>query len=1196
MFAKLRNHAFPVMISMVLLWIVPLAGQVLKGSISGTVTDPQGAVISGAQAKATNTSTNTTFTTTSDSAGFFRFSLIPAGTYKVEVSAAGFKTTAQNQIPVSAGRDSGLGTLALAVGDTGTTVEVTASTPLIESTQSQVTNTFTSETLSTFAGIQDNEGLDNLALFVPGVSSSRDNNFSNTNGGLGFSSNGLRGRNNDQQIDGQNNNDNSVAGPGVFLSDPNWVNQYVIVTNNFGPEYGRNSGSVVNLITKGGSNAWHGSVYGAENNSILNAMSNFQKNFDTDALGNRLNKPPQLNDIFSGIQAGGAVVKNRVFVSGGFNNENINVDNPFTSGGITPTPAGLATLSACPLSVTGMQALAALKQFGPFGVTGGNPIPSSIVVNDVANPVTGAVICPGVQFGTVTRTLTTPDHIYDFYGRTDVQFGRDTLVGRYLYNKNTFFNLDDGVQGAAAGYPFNEPALGQAALLSWTHNFGARMVNEARASFSRLNVEFGGNTIGNTVPLAGQLNQALANVTFNSPANLGFGPDNIFPQQRIVNTWQGQDNWNYVVGKNTFKAGVNFTYQRSPSTFLPIVNGTFRFSNWNDFFTNTPNRVRVANGPSLLDFREYDTFLYVGDDYKLSRSLTLNLGVTWTYYGQPANLFNNLTVARESNPATAFWNPAVPFADRVDPRIGTIKNSFGPSVGFAYAPQWGGFFGNGKTVFRGGYRLSYDPPFYNIYSNVATSAPLVFLQSFTTTTPTNANNLPLLAAPTGPNVRQQLSPFLTLGAFDPRTQAETTITPRFQPDHVHSWSFGIEREVTRNSAFEARYVGNKGINLFQSIDGNPFIADLQAQFPQFVPPGLTPCPATEQIGPGAGTDIGRVNCGPGVLRTRSNTGFSNYNAVQVEFRANNMLKQLTMRTGYTWSKTLDNVSEIFSTGLAGNTVAFPQNPISPQKGEYSFSGLDYPNTWFLLVAEQLPFFREQHGLLGHTLGGWTVSADYLIQSGQRYTPAQVSEVAALTGAGNFFDSSFIGAFVGTDTARPFIGNNSITQTAVGAFAGDACAALGVTGHEPVCTMSPTQLISVNSLNDTPAGVNAIPVSVNKNQVRFIMNGGTAESVFGTPFGNMPRNSVQDEITNIANLSVSKRIKFSERVAFEFRATSVNVLNHPNFASIDPFIEDAGLFSAGTGFGNPRVTNDVPGSINFPVQASRRLIFGGTITF
>jgi len=1180
-------------------------GQVLKGSISGTAVDQNNAVIPGATVKATNNNTGAILKTTTDSSGSFRFSLIPAGIYKVETSATGFQTSVQNTVEVSAGRDSSV-SMKLTVGEATTTIEVTAESPLIDTTQSQVTNTFNNAAITTFAGVQENEGLDNLALFVPGVSPSRDNNFSNLNGGTGFSVNGLRGRNNDQQIDGQNNNDNSVAGPGVFVTDTEWVNQYVLVTNQFGPEYGRNAGSVVNIITKGGGNAWHGSVYGSENNSVFNAMTNFQKNFDTDASGNPLTKPPRMNDEFTGFQLGGPWIKNKFFLSGGFNQEMISTNNPFASSGVTPTPAGLAQLAGCFPGGASAQAVSALTNFGPFGVKGGSPVATNVTSTDVLNPVTGAVACPAVPFGNVVRVLSTPDHIYDFYARTDLQLGSDTIVGRYIYNRNTFFNLDDGANGAVAGYPFNEPALGQAVLASWTHNFGAHMVNEARVSFGRLNVDFGGNSIGNTLPPTSQLDTALTNVTFNNPgANLGYGPATNLPQQRIVNTWQAQDNWNYVMGKHQIKAGVNWTYQRSPNIFLPNINGQFRFTDWDNYFANTPNRLRLAEGPSQLDFREYDTFLYVGDDWKVRQSLTINLGLTCTYYGQPANLFNQLTTQRQTNPATAFWNTSLPLSVTTDPKIPTVKDAIGPSIGFAWAPLGGGkLTGNGKTVVRGGYRYLYDPPFYNIYLNVATSAPAVFLQS---TAGAAANAQPLPAIPTGPNVRSQLASGLQLGVFDPRTQNQTTIAPNFGPDRVQTWTLGIQREVTRNSAIEARYVGNHAKNLFQSVDGNPFIADLQRDFPQFVPPGLTPCPATQQSPPFplAGspavptpTDLGRQNCGNGVLRQRANSGFSNYNGVQIEFRANNLANQLTLRTGYTYSKTSDNVSEIFSTGVAGNTNAFPQNPTQPQNGEYSFSGLDYPNTWSLLIAEQVPFFKEQHGVMGHLLGGWVFSANYFLQSGQRYTPSQVSEIAVATAAGNYYDSAFINAFVGFDTARPFIGNLGAPQTSIGIFGGDACALFGSgTGTEPICNPAlATTLLSENAININ--GVGAAPVPVTSKQVRFIVNGGSAQQVFGTPFGNMPRNIVSDAISNIVNLSVSKRFRISERTSFEFRTAFVNLLNHPDYASIDPFVEDA----SGTprapffGFGDPTVTNNVPGTINFPVSASRRIVFGGVVRF
>ena len=209
------------------------------------------------------------------------------------------------------------------------------SPPLLRSSKpikAQVTNTFSGTTLTTFAGIQENQGLDNLALFVPGVVSVRDNGFSNTNGGQGFSSNGLRGRNNDQQIDGQNNNDNSVGGPGLFVSDVEFVQQYVLVTNNFGPEYGRNAGSVVNIITKSGGNAWHGSIYESENNSILNSLNNSQRQgFITDAAGNNLTKQPRLNDEFGGFTIGGPIVKNKAFIFGGFDQEIISTKSIFQS-------------------------------------------------------------------------------------------------------------------------------------------------------------------------------------------------------------------------------------------------------------------------------------------------------------------------------------------------------------------------------------------------------------------------------------------------------------------------------------------------------------------------------------------------------------------------------------------------------------------------------------------------------------------------------------------------------------------------------------------------------------------------------------------------------------------------------------------------------------------------------------------------
>jgi hypothetical protein len=1187
---KLRYFASFFAITLALVWGIPSMGQVGKGSISGSVIDPQGAVVPGAQIKAKNVDTGIVSSTTTDGSGVFRLNSIPVGTYKVEVTAQGFKTATTNGVAVGVGQDSGMGSVHMSVGEMSTSIEVTADAPLIETTQAQISSTFSGTTLSSFAGIQENEGLDRLALFVPGVAATRSDNFSNTNG-TGFSSNGLRGRNNDQEIDGQNNNDNSVGGPGLFLSNPEFVGQYVIVTNNFGPEYGRNAGSVVNIITKSGSNAWHGSVFGQENNSYLNALSNTQKNTaqpgsatPANPAGTPFSGPPRSNNEFSGGTVGGPILKNKAFLFAGLDNQIISGSSVFTSSALSPTPAGLATLAACP-SISPV-ALSILQKFGPYAFTFGKPTPRNPTLVSVPTSTTP---CAGVQEGGVTRVVNSPAHGFDLVTRSDFQLGNDSFSTRYLFNRNNNFNLSDN---GAAGWVFNQPALSQAVLTSWTHNFSSRMVNEVRVGFDRLNVEFGGGPLNQFEPTSANIQNAFTNISFQTGNGLGIGPATNIPQARLVNTWQAQDNWNYVLGKHALKAGVNWTYQRSPNTFLPTLNGQFRFASLSQFLggsstlaADTPNRVQIANGNPVLDFREYDTFLYFGDDWKISQHLTLNLGLTWTYYGSPENLFNQLTTQRESNSATAFWLQSLPIAARTFPTVPSITNSFGPSVGFAYSPQWGGFItGHGKTTIRGGYRLLYDPPFYNIFLNESSSAPQTFLQTITT----GLAAFPLPAVPTGPNVRALLSSALLKNTFDPRTLSETNTSPNFGPDKVHTWSFGFEREIGKNTAVEARYVGNHGTDLFQTVDGNPYVGtaaapgQLQAGL---LPAGTNSCAATVQSGPGAGTDLGRLACGFGALRTRNNGGYSNYEALQTEFRANNMFKQLTMRTGFTWSKTLDNVSEIFATGTAGNTLFAAQNPFNPGAGEYANSGLNIPFVWSILFNEQIPFFKEQHGIVGHVLGGWSVSADYLLGSGQGYTPEQGNaEALASSPFGNVYDTNWVAAFVGIDVARPFAGSSSAPANTVGAFAHDACISTAVAcsaANKTALLALPTNtLVSINALN------NGTISPVTNSQVRYIMNTASAQTIFGTPFGNVPRNPASDAISNIVNFSVYKNMRLGEHATFEMHATALNAFNHFNFGSVVPNLEFAGVGSFGADFANPKVT----------AANGRTLFVGGVVRF
>src|ERR1700737_2066656 len=247
---------------------------IATGSISGTVADPSGAVVPGAKVTAANLATNTVSTGVTNNDGLFALRSLPPGSYKITIDAPNFRTAILDKIDVFSSRDTDLGTAKLELGKLGETVQVEGAAPIIEASTSQVTTSFDSKAV---ADLPISGGFDALTLFIPGVADSGDNSFSNTNG-ASFSSNGLRGRSNNFQIDGQSNNDNSVAGPSIFLGNQDALDEVTVITNNFSIEYGRASGSVVNYVTKSGTNEFHGSAFEYYTGSFMDSHANEEKN------------------------------------------------------------------------------------------------------------------------------------------------------------------------------------------------------------------------------------------------------------------------------------------------------------------------------------------------------------------------------------------------------------------------------------------------------------------------------------------------------------------------------------------------------------------------------------------------------------------------------------------------------------------------------------------------------------------------------------------------------------------------------------------------------------------------------------------------------------------------------------------------------------------------------------------------------
>ena len=252
----LRRLALATTVLIVFTGLNAIAQGIITGSITGTAADSTGAVIPSAKVTATNTATNVTISSISGADGSFSFKDVAVGQYTIVISAADFSTLTLHNVEVDAGRVQGLGVEKLQTGSAQTEVEVSTAQNILETAQSQVTTTFDTQAVT---NLPTAGGFDELALLIPGVVDTHDDNFSNSNG-ANFSVNGERGRANNFEIDGQSNNDTSITGPQVFFGNDEAIAEVQIITNSFSAQYGRNAGSVVNYITKSGTNTVHGSA------------------------------------------------------------------------------------------------------------------------------------------------------------------------------------------------------------------------------------------------------------------------------------------------------------------------------------------------------------------------------------------------------------------------------------------------------------------------------------------------------------------------------------------------------------------------------------------------------------------------------------------------------------------------------------------------------------------------------------------------------------------------------------------------------------------------------------------------------------------------------------------------------------------------------------------------------------------------
>ena len=1221
---------------------LPAFAQATTGTLRGTVTDPNGGVVAGATITARNQSTNNSSPATTNGEGGFVISNLAPGAYTVTVEAiSGFSKKVVTDVNVPIGTTTDL-PIALAVGSPSETVTVTSTgEEIITRDQAQISTTFETRKIEDLPSNGAGGGLDTLALLAPGVVASR-NSGVNTDG-AGLSVNGNRGRSNNFQIDGSDNNDLSIGGPSFFVDNQSQVAEYQIITNNFSAQYGRNSGSVVNIVTRSGGNEYHGELFEYHQDWYnLNSLNNIERR------NGQLKPSRNLYNAYGG--SGGGPILLPVFGEGGksiwkgtdrafFFVTYQGIRNPSTfiarGTGLAFLPSEFSRLTT---AFPGNTAIADITTLGPFAATHGNvrprtdnaqvlalggtvpsrfffgtlptgcsaraigvsaPVPVGTnglpcgTYTTFINPATGAPFLTGGSYDVINLgSAAVPNLFQAAYAERDYSApftenewsyritvratNKDNIDFRHLNQKQLFVNNG----GQSNGFSYDVPATSKNLGGTWTRQFSNSIVNEFKATTQDLRVEFGGadSAFGVfAVPKPADIGSTIAAISFGGNlsgarsasvlATIGHATN--IPQGRLVKVYQYADTLSWSKGKHSFVFGAEYKHLVNKVPFLPLYQGQFVFSQAANSVTrlvnNAPSTINLTAGDPVTTYKEDDQYYFVQDDFKFRPNLTLNIGVRYEYTGQPINQLHDITVARESGTPKAIFDPALPLSLRTVPFIPPDKNNFAPRVGFAYTPHfWKRLFGEDATVIRGGFAIAYDPAFYNILLNLQNVAPYsaaLQLSTANALASTTTSPLPLPLNPTGDHNQAvaSASGVLPLGKLDPRYLAQTQVAANFHAPYSEQFSLGIQRQVNRSNVFEIGYVGTAGVGLFQNVNNNFFIKPMVNGLPNLFGTGINFPSFSNLLPPGtifqtcvndpATLFVDESTCNGRQFRTagvtvRDNGAHSNYHSMQSRYAGRFMKNALSVTASYTWSKTIDNASEIFA--FADISSPNAQNPFDRGRAERALSNLNRPHAFSASFIYDVPFFKEQRGFVGHLLGGWQINGVQVSTSGNPYTPNESSNLSY--GLGNTYLTS---------GDRPFIGN---PNAPVGTVAISATDAWILYTDSPDPGLNSTVFFSVNTHN---RGGGWVPV--NLNDVRFIINAPGSAKIFGTPFGTMPRNYLKGPGINQLNMSVFKTTKVGEHLKVQFQASAFNVLNHPNpgyGVNAAGYLPSANLESAG----------------------------------
>ncbi|WP_433967004.1 carboxypeptidase regulatory-like domain-containing protein [Tunturiibacter gelidiferens] len=1126
---------------------VPTAIAQSSGEVSGTISDSTGAIIAGATVTLKNLGTNAERVVKTDSAGIYAFTNVQPAQYTVTASSSGFGTTKTDIVVAIGGHVSA--DEKLQVSNSSVTVEVSASQGAQVNTQTpEVSQVIDQQQISQLPSLTRNP-YDFVAL--SGNISSGDNTAAGgvqngANRGVNYSLNGQRNSGTEILLDGVENI--TVFGDSVGIIVPiDSVQEYRVITNNFGAEYGRASGGVVAVATKSGTNSFHGSAWefnrlGATTaNTVANAQAGLAKgNYTRNQFGGAV---------------GGPILKDKLFF--------------FASTELTRVRSSANQIAVVPSAQLLAAAPANVQSF--FSTYGGNQ--KFNVLSTTTNLQAGGGTTP--LYSTLDPSLPifnnigyatpndagggVPQNTYNVTGRLDYNLGEKTQA---FFRYANYHEVD--APGSAVGsstpyaaYNVGQSNIGQAYLLSVAHEFNPSLSSITKASFARLNVSNAYDTSLQQTPtliVAPNAQDPFTGKPFQfpgfydtNPANGGLpfgGPQNTVQINQDMNLTKGrhqiqggaqilyiQENSAYgayaqaseQLGKNTtvglanFLTGDLFQFQAAvnPQGATPCARNAYtgQLSQNPSCTINLP----TTQPQFARSDRFHDWAAYVQDQWKVTPKFTFNYGLRYEYYGVQHNNNRNLdanfyygagsSIPEQVRNGSVLTTPNSPIGGLWNPQYGTAS----PRIGFAYD-----VFGDGKTSVRGGYGISYERNFGNVTFNVIQNPPnyaVVVIKQGNGLNPvvTNSNAGPLA----GSGASVPLPP-TSLRHVDQNIRTAQT----------QFYSLSVDQQVGHGSVVELTYNGARGLHLYDIKNyniqgsGNFYLGD----------PIVDPVSGNSSL-TYANPHFTNDN-------NRGSNGDSYYQAVNLQFSTQNIHRTgLSLIANYTIAHATDDLSTTFSETSAGNFSLGYTNPYNPAL-DHGNSDFDIRHRLVIAPIWRTPYFAKKTTLLGELLGGYELTGIYTVRTGTPFTLYDSTNDASGYSIPRYVPSTPL-------TQHTF---KSIPNGVTGGGADNY-----VIGALPTAVpISNAALTGISDFGPYPAEMTA-------------------------------RNAFRGPGAYNVNVSISKQFPIREGINFELRAEGYDVTNHHNL-----YIQGATLDVAQSGTdGDPYAAGTT-----YPIKASKGGVTGG----